>query len=101
MPVDWSIPNDIVRMVMQYDRSDRMRMLLRMSVHSWDCLKILRREYYHRTNGRGGGGYGYMLDADGIEEELDDYIAWCPRAVLRAIKFSKAADDDHGRASSP
>ena len=84
MPVDWSmLPNDIVRMVMQYDRSDRMRMrrLKDECVHELETLfEDVRQEYYHtELMDVEGGGYGYMLDADGIEEELDDYIAWWAR----------------------
>ena len=98
MPWNWelwaSLPNDIVRLILRkhWDffygktlvkiRHARRQVILELE----DAFDLARYRYWRELMDTENGGYGYMLDADGIDEELDDYLTWNWRAIKDAIE---------------
>ena len=94
MPVDWSmLPNDVVRLVMRRhwilyrERENAIRRAHRACVRELEeTFCAVRMRYYQELMDYEGGGYGYMLDDEEIEAELDEYPIWDRRAVFAMIR---------------
>lgn len=93
MPVDWSmLPNDVVRLVMNrhwilyHAHENAIREAHRACVRELkEAFCDVRGRYYAGLMDHESGGYGHMLDDDEIHEEMDNCIAWCPKACFQAI----------------
>lgn len=47
------------------------------------CQQGVRDTYYTELMDTEGGGYGYMLDSDGVDEELE----WCVQVPARVLQY--------------
>ena len=93
--MDWSmLPNDVVRLVMRHhwilycERENAIRRAHRACMRQWRsvCIDLFDKAADILMDYE-NGEYGYMLDDDEFQAEVDEYISSRPHWVLDRVRW--------------